>query len=42
VQSVVFCVDLRRTDDEFNPVRWAERLEGDIPDCELFGREADH
>jgi len=30
------------TDDEFQPLRWAERLEGDIPDCELVGLEADH
>jgi len=26
-------------DDEFQPVRWAERLEGDIPSCELVGLE---
>ena len=30
------------TDDEFQPLRWAERLKGDIPDCELVGLEADH
>ena len=30
------------TDDEFQPVRWAEWLEGDILDCELVGLEADH
>jgi pimeloyl-ACP methyl ester carboxylesterase len=30
------------TDDEFQPVRWAERLEGDIPDCELVGLEGNH
>jgi pimeloyl-ACP methyl ester carboxylesterase len=30
------------TEDEFQPVEWAERLETDIPDCELVGLEANH
>ena len=30
------------TEDEFQPIRWAERLEGDIDDCELVGLEANH
>lgn len=29
-------------EDEFQPIRWAERLEGDIENCELVGLEADH
>lgn len=30
------------TEDEFQPVRWAERLEEDIDSCELIGLEANH
>jgi pimeloyl-ACP methyl ester carboxylesterase len=30
------------TEDEFQPVEWAERLEADIDDCELVGLEANH
>jgi len=30
------------TEDEFQPVEWAERLEGDIASCELVGLEANH
>jgi len=30
------------TEDEFQPVQWAERLEGDIGSCELVGLEANH
>jgi len=30
------------TEDEFQPVRWAERLEDDIESCELVGLEANH
>ena len=30
------------TEDEFQPVRWAERLERDIDSCELVGLEANH
>jgi pimeloyl-ACP methyl ester carboxylesterase len=30
------------TEDEFQPVRWAERLEDDIDTCELIGLEANH
>ena len=30
------------TEDEFQPVRWAERLENDIDSCELVGLEANH
>jgi len=30
------------TEDEFQPVQWAERLEGDIDSCELVGLEANH
>lgn len=30
------------TEDEFQPVRWAERLEDDIDSCELVGLEANH
>ena len=30
------------TEDEFQPVRWAERLEEDIASCELLGLEANH
>jgi pimeloyl-ACP methyl ester carboxylesterase len=30
------------TEDEFQPVEWAERLENDIHDCELVGLEANH
>jgi len=30
------------TEDEFQPIKWAERLEGDIDSCELVGLEANH
>ncbi|MEF8786100.1 MAG: alpha/beta hydrolase [Haloarculaceae archaeon] len=30
------------TEDEFQPVEWAERLEDDIASCELVGLEANH
>jgi pimeloyl-ACP methyl ester carboxylesterase len=30
------------TEDEFQPIEWAERLEGDIDSCELVGLEANH
>lgn len=30
------------TEDEFQPVKWAERLEDDIDSCELVGLEANH
>ncbi|MEF8851874.1 MAG: alpha/beta fold hydrolase [Haloarculaceae archaeon] len=30
------------TEDEFQPVEWAERLESDIDSCELVGLEANH
>ncbi|MBX0293608.1 alpha/beta fold hydrolase [Haloarcula nitratireducens] len=30
------------TEDEFQPLRWAERLEADIESCELVGLEANH
>ena len=30
------------TEDEFQPIRWAERLEADIDSCELVGLEANH
>jgi pimeloyl-ACP methyl ester carboxylesterase len=30
------------TEDEFQPVQWAERLEADIDDCELVRLEANH
>ncbi|MEF8814611.1 MAG: alpha/beta hydrolase [Halovenus sp.] len=30
------------TEDEFQPVGWAERLEDDIGSCELIGLEANH
>nr|WP_315908866.1 alpha/beta hydrolase [Halapricum hydrolyticum] len=30
------------TEDEFQPIEWAERLEGDIATCELIGLEANH
>lgn len=30
------------TEDEFQPVTWAERLEDDIGSCELIGLEANH
>jgi len=30
------------TEDEFQPVEWAERLETDIDSCELVGLEANH
>jgi len=30
------------TEDEFQPVQWAERLDGDIDSCELVGLEANH
>lgn len=30
------------TEDEFQPVRWAERLEDDIDSCELVGLDANH
>ena len=30
------------TEDEFQPVTWAERLENDIDSCELIGLEANH
>jgi pimeloyl-ACP methyl ester carboxylesterase len=29
-------------EDEFQPIEWAERLEGDIDSCELVGLEANH
>ncbi|OYR52327.1 alpha/beta fold hydrolase [Halorubrum sp. Ea8] len=30
------------TEDEFQPIEWAERLEADIDSCELVGLEANH
>jgi pimeloyl-ACP methyl ester carboxylesterase len=30
------------TEDEFQPIEWAERLEDDIESCELVGLEANH
>ena len=30
------------TEDEFQPMQWAERLDGDITSCELIGLEANH
>ena len=30
------------TEDEFQPVQWAERFDGDITSCELVGPEANH
>ncbi|MBP1923784.1 MULTISPECIES: alpha/beta fold hydrolase [Halorubrum] len=30
------------TEDEFQPIEWAERLESDIDSCELVGLEANH
>ncbi|MFT4884609.1 MAG: haloalkane dehalogenase [Natronomonas sp.] len=30
------------TEDEFQPIQWAERLEDDIDTCELVGLEANH
>ncbi|MBX0325509.1 alpha/beta hydrolase [Halomicroarcula sp. F13] len=30
------------TEDEFQPIEWAERLEADIDSCELIGLEANH
>jgi pimeloyl-ACP methyl ester carboxylesterase len=30
------------TEDEFQPIEWAERLEEDIDSCELVGLEANH
>ncbi|MEF8801561.1 MAG: alpha/beta fold hydrolase [Halolamina sp.] len=30
------------TEDEFQPIRWAERLEAEIDSCELVGLEANH
>lgn len=30
------------TEDEFQPISWAERLEDDIESCELVGLEANH